>query len=110
VASGLEDAGKVFLRFAILSLARIKSRRSGHGPSILLVTNSAGEFLMMPNQAERIWLVPQKFWSATKQMSAEEIENLIERLMRLSVARDFDSLQQFDFIVVGDSLLHSNAA
>ena len=65
---------------------------------------------MMPNQQERIWLVPQKFWSATKQMSSEEIENLIERLMRLSAARDFDSLQQFDFIVVGNSLLHSNVA
>jgi hypothetical protein len=65
---------------------------------------------MMPNQSDRIWLVPQKFWSATKEMSAEEIESLIERLMRLSVARDFDSLQQFDFIVVGNSLLHSNAA
>jgi hypothetical protein len=64
----------------------------------------------MPNQAERIWLVPQKFWSATKQMSAEEIETLIERLMRLSLARDFNSLQQFDFIVVGNSRLHSNAA
>ena len=65
---------------------------------------------MMPNQADRIWLIPQKFWSATKQMSAEEIESLIERLMGLSIARDFDSLQQFDFIVVGDSILHSNAA
>jgi hypothetical protein len=58
---------------------------------------------MATNQLDRVWLVPQKFWSATKEMSAEEAESLIEHLMFLSVARDFESLRKFDFIVVGKS-------
>lgn len=56
---------------------------------------------MIPNPADRVWLLPQKFWSATKEMSAEEIERLMERVMGFSAARDFESLQKFDFIVVG---------
>jgi hypothetical protein len=63
---------------------------------------------MTLNQADRVWLLPQKFWSATKEMPAEEIDTLMERLMFFSAARDFESLQKFDFIVVGNP--HSNAA
>jgi hypothetical protein len=57
--------------------------------------------MMMPSQADRVWLLPQKFWSATKEMPAEEIDSLMERLMVFSAAQDFESLQKFDFIVVG---------
>jgi len=64
---------------------------------------------MMPNKADRVWLLPQKFWSATKEMPAEEIENLMERLMVFSAARDFESLQQFDFIVVGNPHINNAA-
>lgn len=60
---------------------------------------------MMTNQADRVWLVPQRFWSATKGMSAEETEKLMEHLMCLSVARDFESLRKFEFIVVGNDHL-----
>jgi hypothetical protein len=58
---------------------------------------------MDTNETERIWLVPPKFWSATKRMSTEETERLFEQLMSLSVAQDFESLRKFDFIVVGRS-------
>jgi hypothetical protein len=64
---------------------------------------------MMPNSTDRVWLLPQKFWSATKEMRAEEIESLMERLMFFSAARDFDSLQKFDFIVVGSPHIHNAA-
>jgi hypothetical protein len=57
---------------------------------------------MIPNQADRVWLLPQKFWSATREMPPEEIDNLMERLMVFSAARDFESLQKFDFIVIGN--------
>jgi hypothetical protein len=53
-------------------------------------------------EPEHVWLVPQKFWAATKEMPGEDVEKLVERLMSLSAARDFDSLQKFDFIVIGD--------
>ena len=64
---------------------------------------------MMTNHADRVWLLPQKFWSATKEMPAEEIENLMERLMIFSAARDFEALQKFDFIVVGDPHVNNAA-
>jgi hypothetical protein len=65
---------------------------------------------MIANQMDRVWLVPQRFWSATKEMSAEETERLIEHLMYLSQIRDFESLRQFDFIVVGRPPLSRSAA
>jgi len=65
---------------------------------------------MVTNQIERVWLVPQRFWSATKEMSVEETERLIEHLMHLSTIRDFESLRKFDFIVVGTPPLSRSAA
>ncbi len=51
--------------------------------------------------ADRVWLNPQKFWAATKGMSEEKIEQLIDDLMYLAEARDFDALQRFDYILIG---------
>jgi len=64
---------------------------------------------MMPNQTDRVWLLPQKFWSATKEMRAEEIESLMECLMDFSASRDFESLEKFDFIVVGNPHINNAA-
>lgn len=57
----------------------------------------------MVTNTDRVWLIPQKFWSATKEMSAEEADQLVERLMSLSAVGDYETLQKFDFIVVGKS-------
>ena len=65
---------------------------------------------MVTNQIERVWLVPQRFWSATKEMSVEETERLIEHLMYLSTIHDFESLRKFDFIIVGKLPLSRRAA
>jgi hypothetical protein len=65
--------------------------------------------MMVANEIQRVWLVPQKFWSATEEMSAEEVEKLIEHLMFLSAERDFDSLQKFDFIRVDSGRLRNAA-
>jgi len=56
---------------------------------------------MVTNSTDRIWLNPPKFWAATKQMSSEEAEKLVEKLISLSEVRDFEALQKFDFIVIG---------
>jgi len=65
---------------------------------------------MLTSHTDRVWLVPQRFWSATKEMSVEETERLIEHLMFLSEVRDFESLQKFDFIVIGKVKLNRNAS
>ena len=65
---------------------------------------------MMANQIDRVWLVPQRFWSATKEMPVEETERLIEHLMYLSTIHDFESLRKFDFIVVEKPPLSRSAA
>ena len=59
----------------------------------------------MVTNTDRVWFIPQKFWSATKKMSAEEAEKLVEHLMSLSAIGDFETLEKFDFIVVGKSSL-----
>ena len=61
---------------------------------------------MMANQIDRVWLVPQRFWSATKEMSVEETERLIKHLMYLSRIHDFESLRKF----VGKPQLSRSAA
>ena len=55
---------------------------------------------MVTNRKDRVWINPPKFWAATKQMSREDAENLVEKLMSLSEVGDFEALQKFDFIVI----------
>ncbi len=49
---------------------------------------------------ERIWLNPPKFWAATKNMSPDEVEHLVEQLLRLAEIRDLESLKKYDFILL----------
>jgi hypothetical protein len=93
------------LSFAIRLNARIECARSDTRGIPSYIPAQAEKFLMMPNQANRVWLLSQKFWSTTKQMPAEEIESLMERLMDFSASRDFESLEKFYFIVVGNPTL-----
>ncbi len=57
--------------------------------------------MMTAPVADRVWLNPQRFWAATKGMSEEEIERLIDDLMYLAEARNFEALQRFDYILIG---------
>lgn len=60
---------------------------------------------MLVKRTDRVWLHPPKFWAATKQMSEEEAEKLVEQLMSLAEVGDFETLQKFDFIVIGEPKL-----
>jgi len=60
--------------------------------------------------ADRIWLIPQKFWAATKGVPQEEVDQLVDRLMCLAESRDFDALRKYDFISIGDKYLERNAS
>jgi len=57
--------------------------------------------MMTAAVADRVWLNPQKFWAATKGMTPEEIEQLLDDLMYLAEARDFQALERFEYILIG---------
>jgi len=59
---------------------------------------------MVTNRTDRVWINPPKFWAATKQMSPEEADKLVEKLVSLSEIGDFETLQKFDFIAIGPTL------
>ncbi len=56
---------------------------------------------MMTAAVDRVWLNPQKFWAATKGMTQEEIEQLLDDLMYLAEKRDFQALKRFEYILIG---------
>ena len=49
---------------------------------------------------DRIWFNPPKFWAATRGLSAEQIELLMQRVLMFAEAKDLQALGQFDFITV----------
>ena len=51
--------------------------------------------------SDRIWFHPAKFWAATRGMSQEEADRLLNEVMALAIIRDFDTLRKFPFISVG---------
>jgi hypothetical protein len=53
-----------------------------------------------PMTEHRIWFHPPKFWAATKDMSPEQIELIMQEVLMLAEARDLQALSQFDFIRV----------
>ncbi len=53
-----------------------------------------------PANDERIWLNPPKFWAATKNMSAAEVERLMDKIEHLAEAKDIKALEQYDFIMI----------
>lgn len=56
---------------------------------------------MMTAAVDRVWLNPQKCWAATKGMTQEEIEQLLDDLMYLAEARDVQALERFEYILIG---------
>lgn len=59
---------------------------------------------------EPIWLNPPKFWAATKDMSPQQVDSLMDTLFFLAENRNLDALRKFDFIGIGHSYLRSHRA
>lgn len=57
---------------------------------------------MTPDNRVRVWLVPQKFWAATRNMQPEQADSLLQRVSELAEHNQTDALRQFDFIIVGN--------
>lgn len=48
-----------------------------------------------------IWFNPPKFWAATKQMSREDADKLLDKVIFLARIRDLEALRRFDFVSIG---------
>jgi hypothetical protein len=59
---------------------------------------------------EPIWFNPPKFWAATKGMSPQQVESLMDTLFSLAERRNLEALSKFDFIGIGHSYLRSHRA
>ena len=56
----------------------------------------------MTTESVRVWLVPQKFWAATRNMQPEQADRLLEKVSELAERKETEALRQFDFIIVGN--------
>ena len=61
-------------------------------------------------EPETIWFNPPKFWAATKDMSPQQVDSLMETLFFLAEIRNLDALRKFDFIGIGHAYLRSHRA
>jgi hypothetical protein len=59
---------------------------------------------------EPIWFNPPKFWAATKDLSPQQVDSLMDTLFFLAEIRDLDALRKFDFIGIGHAYLRSHRA
>jgi hypothetical protein len=48
-----------------------------------------------------IYLNPQRFWAATRNMKPEQADSLLQRVSELAERRETEALRQYDFIIVG---------
>ena len=65
---------------------------------------------MTPAHPEPIWFNPPKFWAATKGISPQEVDALMDTLFFLAEIRNLDALRKFEFIGIGDSYLWNHRA
>jgi len=54
---------------------------------------------------EPIWFNPPKFWAATRDMSAQQVDALMDTVFLLAEMRNLEALKKFDFIGIGRSYL-----
>ena len=59
---------------------------------------------------EPIWFNPAKFWAATKDMSPQQVDSLMDTLFFLAEIRNLEALRKFDFIGIGNAYLWSHRA
>jgi len=59
---------------------------------------------------EPIWFNPPKFWAATKDMSPQQVDSLMDTLFFLAEIRNLEALRKFDFIGIGHSYLWRHRA
>ena len=57
---------------------------------------------MTSENRERIWFNPPKFWAATKRMSKEDADQLMDRVVVMAEKRELEALRQYDFVSVGN--------
>ena len=57
---------------------------------------------MTAENRARVWLVPQKFWAATRNMKPEQADSLLQRVSELAERNQMEALRQYDFIIVGN--------
>ncbi|MGC2321551.1 MAG: hypothetical protein WA463_02870 [Terriglobales bacterium] len=60
---------------------------------------------MTAAEVEQIWFNPPKFWAATKDMSTQQVDSLMDTVFFLAEIRNLDALRKFDFIGIGQSYL-----
>jgi len=65
---------------------------------------------MTATDSEPIWLNPPRFWAATRGMSQQQIDMLMDTLLFLAETRNLEALRKFDFIGIGYSYLWSHRA
>jgi hypothetical protein len=56
---------------------------------------------MTTDDRVRVWLVPQKFWAATRDMRPEQADSLLQQVSELAERKETEALRKFDFIIVG---------
>ena len=59
---------------------------------------------------EPIWLNPPKFWAATRNMSQQQVDALMDTLFFLAEIRNLEALRKFDFIGIGHAYVRSHRA
>jgi hypothetical protein len=53
---------------------------------------------MRSDPIERVWIDPPKYWAATKNMSPEQVEQMLDEIMALVETGDREALGRIDFL------------
>ncbi len=53
---------------------------------------------MRSKPIDRVWVDPPKYWAATKNMTPEQVERLLDDINSLVQAGDEEALRRFDFV------------
>jgi len=57
---------------------------------------------MTAERSPRIWLHPPEYWAATADMSPEEAEQFMNKILSLAENHEFETLRKYDFISIDD--------
>jgi hypothetical protein len=60
---------------------------------------------MTAKPIEKLWVLPTRYWSATNNMTREQIDRMVEQILECADRGDVEALQKYDFLSFEDPYL-----
>jgi hypothetical protein len=65
---------------------------------------------MISKPIEKLWVLPTKYWTATSNMTPEQIDRMVEEILEFADHGNIEALRKYEFLSLEDPYLQQKRA